>query len=65
MLTTEIETVCRSLNREDHRRIMAETFALVGIADFEVRFAQAERQGTADAVAELKKNFSDYPVEVK
>lgn len=65
VLTTEIETVCRSLNREDHRRIMAETFALVGIADFEVRFAQAEKRGTADAVAELKKNFSDYPVEVK
>ena len=65
VLTTEIETVCRSLNREDHRRIMAETFALVGIADFEVRFAQAEKQGTADAIAELKKNFSDYPVEVK
>lgn len=65
ILTTEGETVFRSLNREDHRKIMQDTFAMIGVTDFEVRKAQDGRKDNADAVAQLKKNFSNYPVEVK
>ena len=65
VLTTEVETIARSLNREDHRKVMEETFALVGVKDFEVRLAREGKARGADAVGELKKNFSEYPVEVK
>lgn len=64
VLTTDVETVARSLQREEHRKIMSDTFSLVGVGAFEIRLAQSREKST-DAVAELKKNFSKYPVEVK
>ena len=65
VLATESETVYRALNREEHRKIMADTLALVGVTSFNVVMAQAEKQVQTDAVSQLKNNFSDYPVEVK
>lgn len=64
VLVTDVETIARSLNREEHRKIMADTFALVGITAFEVRGSKP-REKSGNAVEELKKNFSKYPVEVK
>lgn len=64
VLVTDVETIARSLNREEHRKIMADTFALVGVTVFEVR-QNKPREKSADAVGELKKNFSKYSVEVK
>jgi DNA polymerase-3 subunit gamma/tau len=65
VLTTDVETIFRSLNREEHYQIMADTFALVGVTEFEIRLARAEKKTGANAVEELKKNFSDYPIEMK
>ncbi|MDE6058568.1 MAG: DNA polymerase III subunit gamma/tau [Clostridia bacterium] len=65
ILTTDIEAVFRSLAREEHRKVMEETFALVGVTDFEVRHAGSKKQSEANAVEELKKNFSEYPIEIK
>lgn len=64
VLVTDVETIARSLNREEHLKIMADTFALVGITSFEVRGSKP-REKSMNAVEELKKNFSKYPVEVK
>ncbi len=63
-LYTDSETVYRALNREEHRKIMADAFAEVGVSDFAVKMerAQAEISG---GVEELKRNFKDYPIEVK
>ncbi len=67
MLYTTSDTVCRSLNREDHVGVMKEAFALVGIADFEVKkrgdvVAQDTKKQGLD---QLRENFSGYPVEVR
>ncbi|MDE7296730.1 MAG: DNA polymerase III subunit gamma/tau [Clostridia bacterium] len=64
VLVTDVETIARSLQKEEHRAVMADTFALVGITSFEVRGAQPQAK-SEDAITELKKNFSKYPVEVK
>ena len=65
VLVTDVETISRSLNREEQRAVMAETFAQIGITDFEVRHRGSQKQSNAGAVEELKKNFSDYSVEIK
>ena len=62
-LYTDSETVCRALNREEHRKIMAEAFGEIGIADFVVKLDRPA--APADAVEELKRNFKDYPIEIK
>ncbi len=64
VLTTASETIYTFLQREEHRRTMGETFAMIGVSAFEVRL---QKQGAAhgDALSELKKNFGDYPIEVK
>ena len=54
-LYTESETVYRSLLREEHREIMAGAFSLVGVADF------CEKAG----LEQIKRDFSDYPIEIK
>ncbi len=64
VLYTDSDTICAALNREEHRKIMADVFAQIGVSSFEVK-----RRGAApaarDAVEELKNNFRDYPVEIK
>lgn len=65
VLSTESETIFRSLSREEHKKIMADTFQAIGVFDFEVRLVSSKKKEDADALSELKKNFSDYPIELK
>ncbi len=65
VLSTESETIFRSLSREEHKKIMADTFQSIGVFDFEVRLESSKKKEDADALSELKKNFSDYPIELK
>ena len=65
VLTTDVRTVCDTLNSERHRSVMQEVFAELGVSKFEVRFLSAQRAEEKDGVEQLKKDFSDYPVEVK
>ena len=44
---------------------MADTFQAIGVFDFEVRLVSSKKKEDADALSELKKNFSDYPIELK
>ena len=64
ILSTSSQTIFSVLGREVHQKAMAEVFAGLGVAEFEVRL---EKKGTEprDAVAELKQNFKDYPIEIK
>ncbi len=64
VLTTESETVMRTLSRAEHRATMEGVFSQLGISAFEVRLqkaAPAERS----AIEELKQNFKDFPIEIK
>ena len=64
VLTTDSDTVFRSLGREEHRTVMAQAFAQVGVSDFVLRMkgkAQDEKKG----LEQLKRDFPDYPIEVK
>ncbi len=64
VLSTQSETILTILGRETHRKAMTEVLAGLGVSDYEVRL---QKKGTEprDAVAELKKNFKDYPIEIK
>ena len=64
VLSTQSETILTILGRETHRKAMTEVLAGLGVPDYEVRL---QKKGTEprDAVAELKKNFKDYPIEIK
>ncbi|MBR7186106.1 MAG: DNA polymerase III subunit gamma/tau [Clostridia bacterium] len=64
IFATESETVYGALNRENHRATMAEVLKGIGIAAFEVRKSGAP-VSQKDAILELKKNFKDYPIEIK
>lgn len=64
VLVTESETVCRALNKENHRATMAEVLAQLGVTAFEVRLRSAPR-ATKEGLEELKRNFSDYHIEIK
>lgn len=65
VLTTDIRTVADTLGGEKHRAAMAEVFAEIGVSDFEVRFASADRAEAKDGIEQLKRDFADYPVEIK
>ncbi len=62
---SESETVCDILRRENHRKTMGDVLNDIGVQSFEVRHKGAEKTVTKDAVAELKKNFKDYPINIK
>ena len=62
---TEGDTIFRALNREDHKGIMAEAFAAIGITDFAVRKKISQKQEERSGLEQLKRDFSDYPIEVK
>ncbi len=64
VLSTTSDAVLRSLNRPEHRAVMEENFATVGVTDFEVRGAE-RAPSKADGIEELKRNFKDYSVEIK
>lgn len=64
VLTTESDTICTALRREDHRKAMEEIFAQIGIADFDVR-KKGQKPALKTSIEELKNNFGDYPIEFK
>lgn len=65
VLYTESGTIARSLARAEHRAVMADVFAQVGITDFEVRLKGADAPQRASAAEQLKRDFPDYPIEIK
>lgn len=65
VLYTESGTVARSLARAEHRAVMAEVFAQVGVTDFDVRIKGADAPKKANIAEELKRDFPDYPIEIK
>lgn len=65
VLYTESGTIARSLARAEHRAVMADVFAQVGITDFEVRLKGADAPKKANAAEQLKRDFPDYPIEIK
>ena len=65
VLYTESGTVARSLARAEHRAVMAEVFAQVGVTDFDVRLKGADAPKLVNAAEQLKRDFPDYPIEIK
>ena len=65
ILYTESGTVARSLARAEHRAVMAEVFAQVGVTDFDVRLNGADAPKAVNAAEQLKRDFPDYPIEIK
>lgn len=65
VLTTDVKTVCDTLNAERHRSVMQEVMSEIGVGQFEVRYAGAEHSERKDGVQKLKEDFPGYPVEVK
>ena len=65
ILYTESGTVARSLARAEHRAVMAEVFAQVGVTDFDVRLKGADAPKAVNAAEQLKRDFPDYPIEIK
>ena len=65
VLTTDVKTVCDTLNSERHRPTLAEVLSEIGVTQFEVRFAGAARSEQKDGIQKLKEDFAGYPVEVR
>ena len=65
VLTTDVRTVCDTLNSERHRPTLAEVLSEIGVTQFEVRFAGAARSEQKDGIQKLKEDFAGYPVEVR
>lgn len=63
VLFTESDTVLRSLSREEHRKIMADVFAQIGISDFAVR-KKGTQENKEDGIERLRRDFPDYSVEI-
>lgn len=65
VLVTESETVCRALNKENHRATMSEALSSLGVTAFEVRLATAAPKATKEGLKQLQRDFSDYKIEIK
>ena len=65
VLTTDVRTVCDTLNSERHRPLMQEVFAQIGVTQFEVRFAGAPRAEEKDGIQQLREDFPGYPIDIK
>ena len=65
VLTTDVRTVADTLNGERHAPIMREVFAEMGVEKFEVRYASEERRDEKAGLEQLKKDFSDHPIDIK
>ena len=65
VLYTESGTIFRSLSRDEHRAVMKDVFEKVGITDFDVRLRGAEAPKKQNIADELKRDFPDYPIEIK
>ncbi len=63
VLYTDNETVLRSLRRDEHTAVLKDVLGQIGIAEFDVRNRRGpEKQ---DGIEQLKRDFKDYPIEVK
>ncbi len=65
VLTTESDTIFTSLNREEHRKITQEVARLIGLEGVEIRKARPAAAEKRGAIEQLKKDFGDYPVDIK
>lgn len=65
VLFTGSAMIARSLSKEDHRAVMGEVFAQLGVTDFEVRLRGAENAKPDDGVKQLQRDFKDYPIDIK
>ncbi len=64
VLYTESETVLRSLSKEEHVAIMKEVFSQLGVTSFCVKLKSAQ-QKSGGALEQFRKDFGDYPIEIK
>ncbi len=64
VLYTDSETVARSLSKEDHTAVMSEVFSQLGVSSFAVKLKGAAKKGE-NPLDQFKKDFGDYPVEIK
>ncbi len=65
VLETDIDMIVQSLKKEEHRALMQETFESVGVAEFEIRKKNKQDKDVQGGVEALKRDFADYPVEIK
>lgn len=65
ILTTDSDTVYRSLNKEEHRKLMRETFAEIGVPEYRLVKRGEESADVKGGIEEIKRNFSNYNVEIK
>ena len=65
VLYTESETIYASLTKEDHRALVEQAFAAIGLTDFELRLRGKKSDDFNKSLDELKENFSDIKIDIK
>lgn len=65
ILSTPVEAVYKSLNREDNRAFIAETLKTLGVFEYEIRLKPKGEDKYEKAVNELKRNFSGTDITIK
>ena len=65
ILSTPVEAVYKSLNREDNRAFIAETLKTLGVFEYEIRLKPRGEDKYEKAVNELKRNFSGTDITIK
>jgi len=65
VLWTPSAMIARSLAKDDHRAVMSEVFAQLGVSDFEVRLRGGEQPKQEEGIKQLRRDFKDYPIEIK
>ncbi len=63
VLFTDNETVFRSLKREEHTAALGQALSQIGISEFEVR--KKGQPAEDGGIEQLKRDFKDYPIELK
>ncbi len=63
---TDSETVFNSLQRQEHKETVLSILRQIGVKEYEVRlFEGGVKSEGGEALDELKRDFSGYPIEVK
>ncbi len=65
VLSTESETIYRSLGRAEHSAAVAQALEAIGVTAFDIRLRGKTGDAFAQNVEKLKADFADTPVEVK
>lgn len=65
VLYTESETIYSSLTKEDHRALVEQAFAAIGLTDFEIRLRGKKGDDFNRSLSELKEKFSDVKIDIK